>query len=110
MPLYEYQCASCGHRFEKIQRFSDPLLDTCPSCNGREVHKLLSAPAFQFKGTGWYITDYAGKKPGATSDTSGSTSSDSKSESKSESKTETKTETKSESKAESKPETKPDGK
>jgi putative FmdB family regulatory protein len=61
MPLYEYQCEACGHRFERIQRFSDPPLDRCPKCGGA-VHKLQSAPAFQFKGSGWYITDYAKKE------------------------------------------------
>src|SRR4029453_7320448 len=60
MPLYEYQCDACGHRFEKIQKFSDPLEDTCPQCGGR-VHKLVSSPAIQFKGSGLYITDYAKK-------------------------------------------------
>jgi putative FmdB family regulatory protein len=63
MPLYEYQCDACGHRFEAIQKFSDAPLDQCPKCGG-PVHKLQSAPAFQFKGTGWYVTDYA-KKQGA---------------------------------------------
>ena len=58
MPLYEYECDACGHRFETIQKFSDPPIETCPSC-GHKVHKLQSAPAFQFKGTGWYVTDYA---------------------------------------------------
>jgi len=58
MPLYEYQCEACEHRFERIQKFSDPLVDTCPECAGK-VRKLLSSPAFQFKGSGWYITDYA---------------------------------------------------
>jgi putative FmdB family regulatory protein len=57
MPIYEYECDKCGHRFEKIQKFSDPPLDTCPKCGGG-VHKMQSAPAFQFKGTGWYVTDY----------------------------------------------------
>ena len=61
MPLYEYECESCAHRFERIQKFSDPPVETCPSCGGR-VKKLLSSPAIQFKGSGWYITDYA-KKP-----------------------------------------------
>jgi putative FmdB family regulatory protein len=61
MPLYEYQCESCAHRFERIQKFSDPPVEVCPSCGGR-VKKLLSSPAIQFKGSGWYITDYA-KKP-----------------------------------------------
>jgi putative FmdB family regulatory protein len=60
MPLYEYQCESCAHRFERIQKFSDPPVETCPSCSGR-VKKLLSSPAIQFKGSGWYITDYAKK-------------------------------------------------
>jgi putative FmdB family regulatory protein len=57
MPLYEYECDACGHRFEKIQKFSDPLVDTCPVC-GSHVHKLFSSPAIQFKGSGFYITDY----------------------------------------------------
>jgi putative FmdB family regulatory protein len=57
MPLYEYECDACGHRFEKIQKFSDPLEDTCPKC-GAHVHKLMSSPAIQFKGSGFYITDY----------------------------------------------------
>jgi putative FmdB family regulatory protein len=61
MPLYEYQCDSCAHRFERIQKFSDPLVEICPNCGGA-VRKLLSSPAIQFKGSGWYITDYA-KKP-----------------------------------------------
>ena len=60
MPLYEYQCDTCGHRFEAIQKFSDPPLEQCPKC-GAAVRKLQSAPAFQFKGSGWYITDYAKK-------------------------------------------------
>ena len=64
MPMYEYECAACGHRFERIQKFSDPPVDECPSCGERKVQKLLSSPAIQFKGTGWYITDYARK--GAT--------------------------------------------
>jgi putative FmdB family regulatory protein len=64
MPLYEYECNACGHRFEVIQKFSDAPVETCPSCSG-EVRKLLSSPAIQFKGTGWYITDYA-KKSGAS--------------------------------------------
>jgi len=60
MPLYEYQCESCGHRFEAIQKFSDAPLEICPKCGG-PVRKLIAAPAFQFKGSGWYITDYAKK-------------------------------------------------
>jgi putative FmdB family regulatory protein len=57
MPLYEYECDACGHRFEKIQKFSDPLENACPTCGGH-VHKLMSSPAIQFKGSGFYITDY----------------------------------------------------
>ena len=65
MPLYEYQCPKDG-TFEKIQKFSDPPLVACPTCGG-PIEKLLSAPAIQFKGTGWYITDYARKSSGAES-------------------------------------------
>ena len=61
MPLYEYQCKKCKHRFEKIQKFSDPLVKKCPECGG-PVEQMLSAPAVQFKGSGWYVTDYASKK------------------------------------------------
>jgi|SRR5215467_10663475 len=78
MPLYEYQCDECGHTFEKIQKFSDPLEDTCPKCGG-PVRKLMSSPAIQFKGSGWYITDYAKKdQPSTKSD---ATKSDGKGES-----------------------------
>ena len=65
MPLYEYECLKCGGRFEEIQKFSDEPFKEHPGCGG-EVKKLLSAPAIQFKGTGWYVTDYAraGQKDG----------------------------------------------
>jgi putative FmdB family regulatory protein len=63
MPLYEYQCEACSHRFERIQKFSDPPIETCPTCGGK-VRKLISSPAIQFKGSGWYITDYAKKSSG----------------------------------------------
>ena len=59
MPLYEYQCPECG-TFERMQKFSDPILTVCPTCE-RPVEKLLSAPAIRFKGSGWYVTDYANK-------------------------------------------------
>ncbi len=62
MPLYEYECSVCGHRFELIQRFADPPAERCASCGKGPIHKLLSAPAIHFKGTGWYVTDYANKK------------------------------------------------
>jgi putative FmdB family regulatory protein len=58
VPLYEYQCKQCGHRFEKIQSFSAPEEKECPVCKG-EVERLISAPAIQFKGAGWYVNDYA---------------------------------------------------
>jgi putative FmdB family regulatory protein len=86
MPIYEYQCKECGDRHEIIQKLSDAPLSLCPKCGG-EMKKLISSPAIQFKGSGFYKTDYAG---------SGSTSKSS------DSKSETKTETKSESKSESK--------
>jgi putative FmdB family regulatory protein len=66
MPLYEYECEA-GHQFEKILKFSDPPIETCPTC-GKPVRKLVSSPAFHLKGTGWYITDYA-KKDKDTKDT-----------------------------------------
>jgi putative FmdB family regulatory protein len=69
MPLYEYQCDACGHRFELIhQKFSDPPASECPKCGGA-VQKQVSSPAFQFKGSGWYITDYARKPESARGDT-----------------------------------------
>lgn len=74
MPLYEYQCKKCKHRFEKIQKFSDPALRKCPECGG-PVEKLLSAPSVQFKGSGWYVTDYARKGSGGASADSGAASS-----------------------------------
>ena len=58
MPMYEYECSKCGLTFEKLQKFSDEPLTIHEGCGGK-VEKLLSAPAFQFKGTGWYVTDYA---------------------------------------------------
>jgi putative FmdB family regulatory protein len=58
MPLYEYACEQCGERFEVMQKFSDQPLTTHDKCGG-PVHRLISAPALQFKGSGWYITDYA---------------------------------------------------
>ena len=61
MPLYEYKCDACGATFELIRKFSDPPADTCPKCGGGPVQKLVSSPAFQFKGSGWYVTDYARK-------------------------------------------------
>ena len=61
MPLYEYQCKKCKHKFEKIQKFSDRPVKKCPEC-GSPVEKIMHAPAVQFKGSGWYVTDYGGKQ------------------------------------------------
>ena len=73
MPLYEYECKKCGHRFEKIQLYSDKMVKKCPECGG-QVEQMISAPAVQFKGSGWYVTDYAKK----SSSPGGSGSGDSK--------------------------------
>jgi len=80
VPLYEYRCKQCGHQFEKIQSFSAPDEKECPVCKG-EVERLISAPAIQFKGSGWYVTDYASKggaKAGGSSATSTESTGDSK--------------------------------
>lgn len=88
MPIYEYECKKCRHRFERIQKFSDKPVTRCPECGGK-VEQLLHAPAVQFKGSGWYVTDYA-RKSSATSNADGG--------SKSEAKPETKTDEKKDSK------------
>lgn len=67
MPLYEYQCKKCKAHFEKIRKFSDPPLTKCEKCGG-PLEQLLSSPAFQFKGSGWYITDYARKSGSGSSE------------------------------------------
>ena len=79
MPLYEYECKKCGHRFEKIQKFSDKMVKKCPECGG-QVEQMISAPAVQFKGSGWYVTDYAKKSssPGSSGSDSGSKDKDKK--------------------------------
>ena len=88
MPLYEYQCPKCG-RFELIRKFADEPLTTCPTC-GSEIQKLMSAPAIQFKGTGWYVTDYAKKSGGEGKSGKSEGGSDSKSDSKSDGKSDAK--------------------
>src|SRR5258706_11849556 len=70
MPLYEYECPKCGHRFERIQKFSDKPVESCPKCKKGKVKQLLSASAFHLKGTGWYATDYAGKGKAASESSS----------------------------------------
>jgi putative FmdB family regulatory protein len=80
MPLYEYECKKCGHRFERIQRFSDPMVKKCPECSGK-VEQMISAPAVQFKGSGWYVTDYAKKGSGSGSSSESKSDSDGKGDS-----------------------------
>jgi putative FmdB family regulatory protein len=92
MPLYEYECTKCGHRFEKIQKFSDNPVKKCPECGGR-VEKTISAPAVQFKGSGWYVTDYAKKSGGSSASSESKDSKDAK-DSKDSKKDEKKTEAK----------------
>jgi putative FmdB family regulatory protein len=86
MPLYEYECKKCHHRFEKIQKFSDPHVKKCPKCGG-PIEQVISAPAVQFKGSGWYVTDYAKKSsaPSSSNSSNGDSSSSSKKENKSKS-------------------------
>lgn len=90
MPLYEYLCGACGHRFEKLQRVTASTTDECPKC-GEPARRQLGAPALQFKGTGWYVTDYARKgssgeaqrsEKTGTTDSSSNTSESKKSDSK----------------------------
>jgi putative FmdB family regulatory protein len=80
MPLYEYECESCKNRFEKIVKYSDPPLDTCPKCGKGPVRKLFSSPAIKFKGSGWYITDYAKKSSTDAGQAGGGSSSSEKSD------------------------------
>jgi len=68
MPLHEYQCTRCGHRFERLQKLSDPPITECPTCGG-PLEKLVSSPAFHFKGSGFYATDYAKKPEGSDAST-----------------------------------------
>jgi putative FmdB family regulatory protein len=89
MPLYEYECKKCHHRFERIQKFSDPHVKKCPECGG-PIEQVISAPAVQFKGSGWYVTDYAKKSStgSASSSSNGDSSKDSKPKSEDSSKSE----------------------
>jgi putative FmdB family regulatory protein len=85
MPLYEYECDACGHRFEIIQKFSDGPPDACPKCGKGPLQRQQSSPAFQFKGTGWYVTDYAAKGRGSEKSGGEKSGGESKSDSKSDS-------------------------
>ena len=105
MPLYEYECEACGQRFELIRKFSDPPVDVCTLCGKGPVTRLFSSPAIQFKGSGFYITDYAkkgdgGKGEGGQGGSKGSTKGETKSDSAT-SDSGAKTETKSDSGAKS---------
>ena len=95
MPLYEYECDACGSRFEKIRKYADPPLEVCVKCGKGPVRKLISSPAIQFKGTGWYITDYAKK---STTDSGSAKSSAEKSEKAAEKAEKTESTAKTESK------------
>lgn len=89
MPIYEYQCKKCGHRFERMQKMSDPHPTDCPDCKARKsVEQLLSAPAVQFKGSGWYVTDYAKKSSASKTDTKTDVKADTGGEKKADTKTE----------------------
>ena len=116
MPIYAYACAACGHTKDHLQKMADAPIGICPSCGSDQYSKQLSAPQFQLKGGGWYVTDFRdnGKKDGKKSDQpaegqdsaksgadgkADSSGTDAKTESKAETKTETKSETKTESKA-----------
>lgn len=87
MPLYPYRCTQCGHRFEKIQKFNANPEKVCPKCGGG-LERLLTAPALKFKGSGWYVNDYAAKGSSSASASAGSAPSEKKAA------TETKPETK----------------
>ncbi|MDA8100579.1 MAG: hypothetical protein M0042_13260 [Nitrospiraceae bacterium] len=80
MPMYEYECSSCGKRFDVMQKFSDPVLTECRLCNAPGVRKVLSAPSFVLKGSGWYVTDYpsADRKKATDSEKPSSAPSESK--------------------------------
>jgi len=104
MPLYEYECKKCHHRFEKIQTFSAKHVKKCPECGG-PIEQLISAASVQFKGSGWYVTDYAKKSaPGSSPGSNGDSSKDSgKDSDKSEPKGEGKSKSEDKPKSDDKP-------
>ena len=116
MPFYEYECARCGQQTEAMQKVSDPPLRKCPACGKSALRKLMSAPVFRLKGSGWYETDFktdqdqkrnlAGDEPAEKSDAKGDVKGDAKGETKAETGADAKSETKSETKTETKAETK----
>jgi putative FmdB family regulatory protein len=107
LPLYEYKCAKCGHRFEKIESVNASETKKCPKCGAR-AERMASAPAIQFKGSGWYVTDYAGRgSAAAPNEGSGEGTAAKGSEKTADKSAEKKSDAKSDSKSESKPESKP---
>jgi putative FmdB family regulatory protein len=84
MPLYEYECKKCHHRFERIVKYSDRPMKKCPDCGG-PVEQTITAPAVQFKGSGWYVTDYAKKSTATASSSNGDSKSKDEAASKKES-------------------------
>jgi putative FmdB family regulatory protein len=103
MPFYEYECPNCGYQDEVLQKINDKPLKKCPSCGKAGLKKLMSAPVFRLKGSGWYETDFKSDKENKRNLAGAE-----KEEAKSETKADAKTDAKPEAKAESKPETKPD--
>ena len=105
MPIYEYRCSSCGHEIEALQRLSEAPLLTCPACEAAALVKLVSAAAFQLKGSGWYATDFkGGSKPAAKPADETKPAADAASATKAESTAAAKPDTKAEPKAEKKTE------
>jgi putative FmdB family regulatory protein len=94
VPLYEYHCKDCEHRFEKIQKFSDPIVTVCPICTKQAVEQVISAPAVQFKGAGWYVTDYAKKNSSMGSSSPATSAAETKKETAPPATTESKSESK----------------
>ena len=113
MPIYEYRCASCGSEHEVLQKISEPLLTTCPTCRKDTLTKLVSAAGFQLKGSGWYATDFKnGSKPAAKTDVKTDAKAEVKADGKSDTapvsegkSSETKSEAKSDAKSEASPAT-----
>jgi len=110
MPLYEYRCEACQRRFEVIRKFADPELEICTLCGKGPVQRQLSSPAIQFKGSGWYITDYSQKgksssEPASTTDSKPDADTTSTTKTKTETETETRTKTKTKTETETTPST-----
>src|SRR4051812_1756814 len=105
MPFYEYECPHCGHREEVLQQISEKPLKKCPNCGKNGLKKLMSAPVFRLKGSGWYETDFKSDKENKRN-LAGADKEETKAETKADTKVETKTEAKTEGKAEAKPEAK----